>query len=489
MPDGVYLGGNAWAAPGSTIGIYKPYSDSSCGDLYDVSFDGDGAAVSLDGNGLGWGYWASGYYFEIPVTASGAGSLILSCDPDEGASFTVSIPFTVSATAPSSTFHTPGMFTLFGPDASDVVTLNKVGYLPGESVTVSIFNDTLNSDADDFVAYTEPVVVVADGAGAITVRVSTPSEWSEGDTIGVIASSATSKLVYDSSWEDGFPIPGSTAFTPSASAPPGGSIAVSGTGFEPNETVVIALHSASSPAVVLGTKTANGSGAISGTVALPGGTALGEYRLWAGAKSIGYLLQSAPLVVEPQIFSDVANTTNSFYTFIQWMSQTGISTGTPQPSGPPLYKPVDTVSRQAMATFMYRLSGETFTAPSEPSFADVPTGASTFTAVEWMASKGISLGTPQPSGLPLFKPTDPVSRSAMALFLARYAGATLATPTTQSFSDVPTNASSAAAIEWMKSTGISTGTPASSGLPSYKPADAVSRQAMAAFLYRLDHLS
>jgi S-layer homology domain len=74
----------------------------------------------------------------------------------------------------------------------------------------------------------------------------------------------------------------------------------------------------------------------------------------------------------------------------------------------------------------------------------------------------------------------------MALFLARYRGASLSTPPTiQRFADVPVSASSAAAIEWMYVNGISTGTTQPSGLPLYKPADPVSRQAMAAFLYRV----
>jgi hypothetical protein len=36
------------------------------------------------------------------------------------------------------------------------------------------------------------------------------------------------------------------------------------------------------------------------------------------------------------------------------MADTGISTGTPNPPGKPLYKPIDPVSRQAMAAFLYR---------------------------------------------------------------------------------------------------------------------------------------
>jgi len=77
----------------------------------------------------------------------------------------------------------------------------------------------------------------------------------------------------------------------------------------------------------------------------------------------------------------------------------------------------------------------------------------------------------------------------MALFVARYAGTNLATPpTTQRFADVPLNAGTAAAIDWMFVTGISTGTAQPSGLPLYRPTIPVSRQAMAAFLFRVDNL-
>ena len=77
----------------------------------------------------------------------------------------------------------------------------------------------------------------------------------------------------------------------------------------------------------------------------------------------------------------------------------------------------------------------------------------------------------------------------MAIFLARYARADLTAPlTTQRFADVPLGASSAAAINWMFVNNISTGTAQPSGLPLYRPTIPVSRQAMAAFLFRVDNL-
>ena len=197
-------------------------------------------------------------------------------------------------------------------------------------------------------------------------------------------------------------------------------------------------------------------------------------------------------VITPRVssaFADITDPNNPFFTYIQWMALSGISTGTPQASGKPLYNPSLPVSRQAMASFLLKLSGESFTAPVTPTFADVDVSATFYKAIEWMASKGISTGTVQSSGKPLFKPTDAVSRQAMALFLARYAHVNVSVaPTVQSFADVPLDAAAAAAVKWMKDTGISTGTVQSVGLPLYKPIDPVSRQAMAAFLYRLAHL-
>ncbi len=203
----------------------------------------------------------------------------------------------------------------------------------------------------------------------------------------------------------------------------------------------------------------------------------------------GQALTGYNAVLENPAFADVQDPTSQFYEAIEWMFSTGISQGTAQSSGKPLYKPGDSVSRQSMAAFLYRLSGDTFTPPATATFADVPTDASTYTAIEWMAAEGISTGTPQPSGKPLFNPTAIVSRQSMAVFLARMAGVNTDAPsTTQVFADVPTTASTATAIKWMYDTGISTGTAQPSGQPLYKPADPVSRQAMALFLFRFDGL-
>lgn len=204
---------------------------------------------------------------------------------------------------------------------------------------------------------------------------------------------------------------------------------------------------------------------------------------WA-VENFGKYGASVPPPAAPgPTFADVG-ATHPFFAEIEWMASEGISTGIAQPAGLPLYEPRGAVSRQAMAAFLYRLSGSAFTAPAEPTFADVSTSSPFYAAIEWMSSTGISTGTPQGDGKPLYKPGDPVSRAAMAAFLYRYLGASATGPTTSPFSDVPTSSAFYTYIAWMYASGLSSGYDDGAGGSLYKANDYVSRQAMAAFLYR-----
>jgi putative cell wall-binding protein len=91
---------------------------------------------------------------------------------------------------------------------------------------------------------------------------------------------------------------------------------VSASGFEADETVQIALHSPSAPAVPIGTLTANGSGAVSGIAYIPSSQPVGSYRLWAGAKSIGYLLLNAPLEISAEPETDRLSGPDRFQTAV-----------------------------------------------------------------------------------------------------------------------------------------------------------------------------
>lgn len=185
----------------------------------------------------------------------------------------------------------------------------------------------------------------------------------------------------------------------------------------------------------------------------------------------------------PQVFSDVP-IGHPFFDEIGWMASTGISTGFPDGT----FRPTVAVSRQAMASFLYKFAGQPPVTLVEPFFADVPPSHQFFTAIQWMAQESLSTGTPQPGGKPLYKPTDPVSRQAMAAFLWRDAGEPAPTLVDPFFADVTAANQFFIPVQWMAESGLSKGTPNPPGAPLYKPTTPVSRQAMAAFLQRFDAL-
>jgi hypothetical protein len=110
-------------------------------------------------------------------------------------------------------------------------------------------------------------------------------------------------------------------------------------------------------------------------------------------------------------------------------------------------------------------------------FDDVAIGHPFCVQIKWMKDNGISTGF----GDGTYRPATAVSRQAMAAFMARLAGAVLDPCLTQPFDDVPITNPFCSEIQWMKTEGISTGF----GDNTYHPFEAVTRQAMAAFLSRL----
>jgi streptogramin lyase len=180
------------------------------------------------------------------------------------------------------------------------------------------------------------------------------------------------------------------------------------------------------------------------------------------------------------VFTDVG-ITHPFRADICWMGAEGISEGyEPGPS----YRPSAAVTRQAMSAFMYRLAGEpAFTSPASPTFSDVGAAHTFYDEIEWMADEGISTGYPA-SPKPTYRPGDPVTRQAMSAFLYRLAGEPPVTPPgTATFTDVSASHPFAEEIEWMAEEGISEGYQPG---PTYRPANVVTRQAMSAFMQRMD---
>lgn len=174
-------------------------------------------------------------------------------------------------------------------------------------------------------------------------------------------------------------------------------------------------------------------------------------------------------------FNDLGG--NVFVNEITWMKNKGISTGYADGT----YRPFDTVNREQMAAFMYRMAGSPdYTPPAVSPFLDVPTTHYFYKEISWMKAAGISTGWSDKT----YRPYQPVIREAMAAFMNRYSAqvCSVNVPATKYFVD----GSSSVFIKeigWMGGNGISTGW--ADG--TYRPFNSTTREQMAAFMYRLNN--
>jgi len=163
---------------------------------------------------------------------------------------------------------------------------------------------------------------------------------------------------------------------------------------------------------------------------------------------------SAPVAPLTRRFGDVP-LNHVFYGHIDWLASEQITTGFPDGT----YRGSQGVQRQAMAAFLYRLAGSPngkSPACGAAPFTDVGVGAPFCGEISWLKGTGITTGSPDGT----FRPTDSVSRGAMAAFLYRFMGSPNgASPTcaVAPFTDVPVGAPFCGEITWLKGTGITTG--------------------------------
>lgn len=108
---------------------------------------------------------------------------------------------------------------------------------------------------------------------------------------------------------------------------------------------------------------------------------------------------------------------------------------------------------------------------------DVPAFSLFVPEISFMVATGLSTGYRDGT----WRPTSPMTRSAMAAFLWREAGSPPGPFPAEQFSDIDAHTPFKTAIEWMVSTGATTGY--SDG--TFRPTATVSRMAMTAFLWRL----
>lgn len=190
----------------------------------------------------------------------------------------------------------------------------------------------------------------------------------------------------------------------------------------------------------------------------------------------------APPLASP--FTDVP-TDHPFYREIMWLSSSGITEGWQTGDSAPQFRPGEAVTRDVMAAFLYRFAqSPSFDAPSSSSFVDVGVDHVFYDEISWLAARGISAGWAAGGG-DEFRPTAVVTRDVMAAFLHRLHGYLNAFSDVASSTSAPTYSVFAAQIAWLASSGISTGWTTAGGAREFRPAQAVTRDVMAAFLYRM----
>ncbi len=172
---------------------------------------------------------------------------------------------------------------------------------------------------------------------------------------------------------------------------------------------------------------------------------------------------------------------HTFYDEIAWLNAKGISSGWAS-SGSRVYMPAQSITRDQMAAFLYRLAGKpAYTPPAVSPFADVPTTRTFYKEMAWLRAQGISTGWVSSTGVRTYRPDQAITRDQMAAFLYRLAGKPAYTaPAVSPFKDVSTRRAFYKEMAWLQAEGISEGWPDG----TYRPDATVNRAVMAAFLYR-----
>ena len=171
---------------------------------------------------------------------------------------------------------------------------------------------------------------------------------------------------------------------------------------------------------------------------------------------------------------------------INWMSSAKLSTGIEAGGSLRKYSPKSNVTREALAAFLYRLEApQGYMPPKKSPFADVSTNHKFYTEIAWMYTSGLSTGI-ETAGKRTYAPKNSVTREAMAAFIYRLEGSVYPGATQSPFADMKPGQKFYKEITWMHSSGLSTGID-KNGQLIYSPKGKVTREAMAAFIYRLKH--
>jgi hypothetical protein len=190
---------------------------------------------------------------------------------------------------------------------------------------------------------------------------------------------------------------------------------------------------------------------------------------------VGLLAPAASAGGPPdQTFTDVPPS-NPFFEHIEWGAAEGIVEGYPDGT----FRPIQNVSRQAMAAFLYRLQGS----PEPPEeileqvFSDVPEDHPFFIEIFYLHAAGISEGYEDGT----FRPSATITRQALAQFIYGFLMSPPLPPEIpQHFTDVTPTHPFYAAIELVHDLEIAEGYEDG----TFRPAALVTRQVAATMVHR-----
>ena len=156
---------------------------------------------------------------------------------------------------------------------------------------------------------------------------------------------------------------------------------------------------------------------------------------------------------------------------VKWAVEKGITTGTSATT----FSPEASCTRAQMVTFLWRAAGSPAPKATTTAFTDLDKSAYYYDAVLWAVEQGITTGTSATT----FSPNATVTRGQTVTFLYRFAGQP-AVSGSSSFTDVNSSDYYAAAVQWAKEQGITSGTSAT----TFSPTNDCTRGQIVTFLYR-----
>lgn len=156
---------------------------------------------------------------------------------------------------------------------------------------------------------------------------------------------------------------------------------------------------------------------------------------------------------------------------VKWAVEQGITTGTSATT----FSPEASCTRAQMVTFLWRAAGSPAPKATTTAFTDLDKSAYYYDAVLWAVEQGITTGTSATT----FSPNATVTRGQTVTFLYRFAGQP-AVSGSSSFADVNSSDYYAAAVQWAKEQGITSGT----STKTFSPKSNCTRGQIVTFLYR-----